>query len=153
MTCACPAIALSPRDYDAAPVRTLFALKPSAARCAAQPLTAFWHDPSASSAWRMNIDSVIVGGVQPLGVLGQQRFGRLDQRRARQCQRVEELHRLGRSRPAPDTASLSMHVTAGITIHWRLAFGKMVWELGNNHPINPWVDLLPSHLQRLIPRA
>jgi hypothetical protein len=25
-------------------------------------LTAFWHDPSASSAWRMNIDSVTVGG-------------------------------------------------------------------------------------------
>ena len=118
MTCACPVIALSPRDYDAAPVRTLLALKPSAARCAAQPLTTFWHDPSASSAWRVNFDSVTVGGVQPLAVFGQQRFGRLDQRRARQ--HVEELHRLGRSHSALDKASLLMQVTAGNTIHKRL---------------------------------
>ena len=44
------------------PVRTLHVLRPSAARCAAQPLTAFWHEPSASSTWRMNIDNVTVGG-------------------------------------------------------------------------------------------
>jgi hypothetical protein len=25
-------------------------------------LTAFWHEPSASITWRMNIDSVTVGG-------------------------------------------------------------------------------------------
>lgn len=48
------------RQYP--PVRTLHGLRPSAARCAAQPLTAFWHEPSACSAWRMNIDSVTVGG-------------------------------------------------------------------------------------------
>jgi len=30
---------------------------------------------------------------------------------------------------------------------WWLAFGEMVWELRNNHPINPWVSnlLLPSN--------
>ncbi|WP_343231024.1 hypothetical protein [Variovorax sp. WS11] len=50
------------RALQYAPVRTLHALNPSAARCAAQPLTAFWHEPSASSVWRMNIDSVTVGG-------------------------------------------------------------------------------------------
>ena len=44
------------------PVRTLCTPKPSARRCAAQPLTAFWHEPSASNACRMNIDSVTVGG-------------------------------------------------------------------------------------------
>jgi len=48
------------RQY--APVRTLIAPSPSATRCAAQPLTAFWHDPSACSACCMNIDSVTVGG-------------------------------------------------------------------------------------------
>ena len=44
------------------PVWTLHGESPSAARCAAHPLTAFWHEPSASSTWRMNIDSVTVGG-------------------------------------------------------------------------------------------
>jgi hypothetical protein len=48
------------RQY--APVRTLHALKPSRTRWAAQPLTAFWHEPSASNTCRMNIDSVTVGG-------------------------------------------------------------------------------------------
>jgi len=43
-------------------VRTPQGECPSAGRCAAQPLTAFWHEPSASSTWRMNIDSATVSG-------------------------------------------------------------------------------------------
>ena len=35
---------------------------PQAARWAAQPLTALWQEPSASSTCCMNIDSATVGG-------------------------------------------------------------------------------------------
>jgi hypothetical protein len=48
------------RQY--APVRVLPGFNPQAARCTAHPLTAFWHELSASSACCMNIDSVTVGG-------------------------------------------------------------------------------------------
>ncbi len=47
------------RQY--APVRVLHGRSPQAARCTAHPLTTFWHELSASSACRMNIDSVTVG--------------------------------------------------------------------------------------------
>ena len=38
--------------------------------CAAQPLTAFWHEPSASSNRRMNMDSATVGGYSLSRCLG-----------------------------------------------------------------------------------
>ncbi len=52
------------------PVRTQHGIKPKAARCTAHPLTAFWHELSASSAWCMNIDSTTVGGYSRSRCLG-----------------------------------------------------------------------------------
>jgi hypothetical protein len=63
------------------------------------------HEHGQRNRWR----------IQPLAVLGQQRFGRLKQLRTRQ--HVEELDRLGRSRPASDTAATLMQNVSGITIH------------------------------------
>ena len=61
--------------------------------------------------------------IQPLSVLGQQRFGRLQQLRTRQ--QVEELHGLGRLRAAIDAASALMQNALTSTIHagWPLVDG------------------------------
>jgi len=63
------------------------------------------HEHRQRNRWR----------IQPLAVLGQQRLGRLQQLRTRQ--HVEELHRLGRPRPASDTGSTLMQNDSGVTIH------------------------------------
>src|SRR3982075_2517716 len=96
------------------PVRTLCTLKPSARHCAAQLLTAFWHEPSVSNACRVNIDERHRRRVQPLPMLRQVRLRHAEQLWA--GKQIEKADRIDPLRASANLLSVLLGMKRGITL-------------------------------------